>query len=216
MTKEIEITHQESVDDAFKGRLKDISDAITDLSARSYLEEVYARKMAGLLKQRNQVIEDYMNQQGWTVKSQLLITRHPESLGKDKIAGLSPDATPSPKGVASLTPKEGQEKTHARNFMHLLARTPDKPIKFARSNMIRAGMFCNMIMDSPHVKVASCVNSSDFQETLGKLNTASTTPLADPSDREQTEATFIVTSENLKSKRRALSAAVNEESKGEL
>src|SRR4029078_1166259 len=136
---------------------------ITTLSQRTDLkDEDYAKELEILLMSRNLLIENYFLDKGWTVQGQLLITRHPESTGLDKMAGLSPDATPSERGVKSLEPKPGEEAKHASNFMHLLLRTPEKPVKFARSNMIRGGMLCNMIMHSPQVKVASCANKRDF------------------------------------------------------
>lgn len=197
------------LDKKLESSLRDISDEITKLSKRTDLsDDDYARNLTTLLNQRNLVIENYFKEKGWIVQSQLLITRHPKSkLGK--LLGLSPDATPSKKGVESLTPKPGEEKKHANNFMHLLLRKPEEPVAFARSNMIRAGMLCNMIMKCANIGVASCVNSSDFQETQGRVNAASTTPVP---EEENDRATWRIRREKLSKARVALSMATNEDS----
>ncbi len=191
--------------------LKDISDQITALGRDpSIQDEEHQTIVERLLKKRNELIENYFQLKGWRVQSQLLITRHPESTATDKMLGLSPDATPSLEGVASLEPKQGEEKKHARNFMHLLLRNPGEEVTFARSNMIRAGMLCNMIMGSPHVKVKSCTNTRDFQETQGMVAAASTTPIPDDANDR---ALWGTEDKELLIARQALSDSINEESK---
>jgi len=193
--------------------LKTLSDQITTASRTPGMTDaVYQNQIEKFLQRRNAAIESYMKSKGWEVQGELLVTRHPESKGKEKMYGLSPDATPSNSGVASLTPAKGNEATHAKNYMHLLLRDSKKPVAFARSNMIRAGMLCNMIMQSvigSGVKVTECKNSSDFQETQGKVSAASTTPI--PETPEEL-AVWRNKDEALSSARKELSQLVNTES----
>lgn len=193
-----------------ESRLKNISDQITALGRNSSMnDDAYVEQIEKLLIERNKLIEDYFKLKGWEVKGQLLITRHPESKDSDKIYGRSPDATPSTRGVESLTPKPDEERKHASNFMHLLLRKPNKAVAFARSNMIRAGMLCNMIMESPEIKVKNCTNSRDFQETQGTVKAASTTPI--PKD-DKKKAFWRVENEELSAQRTLLSDEVNKRS----
>ncbi len=195
-------------------RLKKLSDDITTASRNPNMsDEAYQEQIRTFMKERNLAIEAYMKSKGWEVQGELLLTRHPESKGKQKMYGLSPDATPSEQGVASLSPTKKDQKKHANNYMHLLLRDPQKPISFARSNMIRAGLLCNMIMQSVisnGVKVTTCINSSDFQETQGKVTAASTTPI--PEKPEQL-AKWRNKNKTLSSAREELSQLVNAESR---